>query len=280
MRLEPGGRRRPYLRAVRRPILVPLAALLTVVLAACGYQPEIEQPGAATGGSSAPPPVAATGPVSTTPTFDRGRVPGGRARVLRAGGVPRQRAGAVRRGRRLRPQPPGVDGLRGPRARTVPQCDGDQGTLEGLRGRRRIRASSSWTRPPTTAGPSASSSRPSTRSTRTSSAERRCRSSASPPAARARTRRTTSSTSSGSATPTARCPPIASSGPTSSRRTTATGRSGRRTSGSTRTGSWRWTIPLTQIACGDIQPWVGAAANLNPPQSESQPTPIPGTGST
>ncbi len=38
--------------------------------------------------------------------------------------------------------------------------------------------------------------------------------------------------------------------------------------------------PLTQIACGDIQPWVGAAANLNPPQSESQPTPIPGTGST
>ena len=36
--------------------------------------------------------------------------------------------------------------------------------------------------------------------------------------------------------------------------------------------------PLTQIACGDIQPWVGAAANLNPPQSESQPTPIPGTG--
>ena len=38
--------------------------------------------------------------------------------------------------------------------------------------------------------------------------------------------------------------------------------------------------PLTQIACGDIQPWVGAAANLNPPQSESQPTPIPGTGPT
>ena len=38
--------------------------------------------------------------------------------------------------------------------------------------------------------------------------------------------------------------------------------------------------PSTQIACGDIQPWVGAAPNLNPPQSESQPTPIPGTGST
>jgi hypothetical protein len=54
---------------VRRPILVPLAALLTVVLGACGYQPEIERPGAATGGSSVPPPVAATGPVSTTPTF-------------------------------------------------------------------------------------------------------------------------------------------------------------------------------------------------------------------
>ena len=37
--------------------------------------------------------------------------------------------------------------------------------------------------------------------------------------------------------------------------------------------------PLTEIACGDILPWVGAAANLNPPQSESQPTPIPATGS-
>lgn len=38
--------------------------------------------------------------------------------------------------------------------------------------------------------------------------------------------------------------------------------------------------PLTQIACGDIRPWAGAAPNLNPPQSESQPTPIAGTGST
>jgi hypothetical protein len=33
--------------------------------------------------------------------------------------------------------------------------------------------------------------------------------------------------------------------------------------------------PLTEIACGDIQPWVGEAPNLNPPKSESQPTPIP-----
>ena len=33
--------------------------------------------------------------------------------------------------------------------------------------------------------------------------------------------------------------------------------------------------PLTEIACGDIQPWAGEAPNLNPPQSESQPTPIP-----
>jgi hypothetical protein len=37
--------------------------------------------------------------------------------------------------------------------------------------------------------------------------------------------------------------------------------------------------PLSEIACGDIRPWVGATANLNPPQSESQPTPIPATGS-
>lgn len=33
--------------------------------------------------------------------------------------------------------------------------------------------------------------------------------------------------------------------------------------------------PLTEIACGDIQLWAGAAPNVNPPQSESQPTPIP-----
>jgi len=37
--------------------------------------------------------------------------------------------------------------------------------------------------------------------------------------------------------------------------------------------------PVSEIACGDILPWVGTAANLNPPQSESQPTPIPATGS-
>ena len=33
--------------------------------------------------------------------------------------------------------------------------------------------------------------------------------------------------------------------------------------------------PLSDIACGDIRPWAGAAPNINPPQSESQPTPIP-----
>lgn len=33
--------------------------------------------------------------------------------------------------------------------------------------------------------------------------------------------------------------------------------------------------PLTEIACGHIQPWAGAVPNVNPPQSESQPTPIP-----
>lgn len=37
--------------------------------------------------------------------------------------------------------------------------------------------------------------------------------------------------------------------------------------------------PLSEIACGDILPWVGVAANVNPPDSESQPTPIPATGS-
>ncbi|HKE54758.1 MAG TPA: hypothetical protein VKC55_08320 [Actinomycetota bacterium] len=33
--------------------------------------------------------------------------------------------------------------------------------------------------------------------------------------------------------------------------------------------------PLTEIGCGDIQPWAGSPPNVNPPQSESQPTPIP-----
>ena len=43
--------------------------MLATGLAACGYQPDIEPPGAATGGSSAPATVAPTGPTSTTPTF-------------------------------------------------------------------------------------------------------------------------------------------------------------------------------------------------------------------
>jgi hypothetical protein len=33
--------------------------------------------------------------------------------------------------------------------------------------------------------------------------------------------------------------------------------------------------PLTEIGCGDLQPWAGAEPNVNPPQSESQPTPSP-----
>ena len=37
--------------------------------------------------------------------------------------------------------------------------------------------------------------------------------------------------------------------------------------------------PLTEIGCGDIQPWAGAAPNVNPPQSESQPTPSPSPSS-
>jgi hypothetical protein len=37
--------------------------------------------------------------------------------------------------------------------------------------------------------------------------------------------------------------------------------------------------PLTEIGCGDIQPWAGAAPNGNPPQSESQPTPSPSPSS-
>lgn len=36
--------------------------------------------------------------------------------------------------------------------------------------------------------------------------------------------------------------------------------------------------PLTDIACGDVQPWPAEGGAVNPPRSESQPTPTP-TGS-
>jgi len=48
---------------------VVLALSAAIVLAGCGYEPEIERPGAASGDSATPAPAASTGPVSSTPTF-------------------------------------------------------------------------------------------------------------------------------------------------------------------------------------------------------------------
>lgn len=59
----------PYVPAVRRTVLVSLVLSLAALFAACAYEPEIRRPGAATGETAAPPPAASTGPVSTTPTF-------------------------------------------------------------------------------------------------------------------------------------------------------------------------------------------------------------------
>ena len=128
---EPRGSSNPYLPAVRRPILVPLLALLTVVLAACGYQPEIEPPGAATGGSSAPPPVASTGPVSTTPTFAADGCPVDepafceQAAFLANALVLSDADAVFDLSRRVSMDCADLD------QRTVPPVRGDQGTLEG-----------------------------------------------------------------------------------------------------------------------------------------------------
>lgn len=65
---HPVGGPAPYLRSVRRPALVVWFVVLAVGLVACAYDPEIEPPGAATG-VSAPEPSASSGPVSTTPAF-------------------------------------------------------------------------------------------------------------------------------------------------------------------------------------------------------------------
>jgi hypothetical protein len=53
---------------VRRTI-VSLVLSLATLFAACAYEPEIRRPGAATGDTAPSPPAASTGPVSTTPTF-------------------------------------------------------------------------------------------------------------------------------------------------------------------------------------------------------------------
>jgi hypothetical protein len=48
---------------------VVLALSAAIVLAGCGYEPEIKRPGMASGDSAPHAPAASTGPVSSTPTF-------------------------------------------------------------------------------------------------------------------------------------------------------------------------------------------------------------------
>jgi hypothetical protein len=263
---------------VRRPNLVPLVTLLTV-LAACGYQPEIEQPGAATGASSAPPPVAATGPVSTTPTFDAGGCPVDepafceQAAFLANALVLSDADAVVDLSRRVSMDCADLD------QELFSQCHGDRGTLEGYvvgdaRGEFFVGSPADYRRTlrffveavdeeysDELGGPQMQILGVST-----------CGKGA--------------DTSYhlvylvGLGDPGSTLPGDRFLGTYE-----LTQEDGRWAIGATFVGlytDWQLALddPLTQIACGDIRPWVGAAANPNPPQSESQPTPIPGTGPT
>ena len=264
---------------MRRPILVPLLALLTVVLAACGYQPEIEPPGAATGGSSAPPPVASTGPVSTTPTFAADGCPVDepafceQAAFLANALVLSDADAVFDLSRRVSMDCADLD------QELFSQCHGDQDTLEGYlvsdaRGEFFVDSPADYRRTlrffveavddeysdelggaqmqilgVSTCGKGADTSYHLVYLV-------------------------------GLGDPGSTLPGDRFLGTYE-----LTQEGGRWAIGATFVGlftDWQLALddPLTQIACGDIQPWVGAAANLNPPQSESQPTPIPGTGPT
>ena len=253
-------------------------ALLTVVVSACGYQPEIEQPGAATGGSSAPPPVAATGPVSTTPTFAADGCPVDEPAFCEqaaflANALVLSDADAVFDLSR----PVSMDCADLERD-LFPQCQ-HRDTLEGYvvgdhQGhffvdeparyhdilRFLVEAvdeeySDEFGGPQmqilgvSTCGKGADTSYHLVYLV-------------------------------GLGDPSSTLPADRFLGTYE-----LTQVKGAWAIGAAYVGlytDWQLVLddPLTQIACGDIQPWVGAAPNLNPPQSESQPTPIPGTGST
>jgi hypothetical protein len=256
-------------------LVVPLAA----GLAACGYQPEIEQPGAATGvTSSGPPPVASTGPVSGTPTFTAEGCPVDdeafceQAAFLANALVLSDADAVFDLSRRVTVDCADVEGER------FPQCD-DEDRLAGYLVVDAL--GDSFVNTP------------------------------------ADHRRTLDffveavdeeySDELGGAQMQILGVSTCGEGPDTSYHVVYLVGLGDPTSTlpgdrflgtyelTRRRGAWAigvayigiytdWQLalddPLNQIACGDIQPWVGAAPNLNPPQSESQPTPIPGTGST
>jgi predicted small lipoprotein YifL len=263
---------------VRRLFLAPLVAVLAAALAACGYQPEIEPPGAATGGPSAPPPVATTGPVSTAPTFTTDGCPVGdpafceQAAFLANALVLSDADAVFDLSRRVSMDCADLD------LDVFPQCE-DQGTLKGYvvgdhQGHLFVDEPADYRRTlrffveavddeysdefggaqlqilgVSTCGKGADTTYHLVYLV-------------------------------GLGDPTSTLPADRFLGTyelTEEDRTWAVG--------ATYVGlytDWQLVLddPLTQIACGDVQPWVGAAPNLNPPQSESQPTPIPATGST
>jgi len=273
---RPRTERKPYLPAVRRPVLLPLVAL-AVSLAACGYQPEIERPGAATGVSSAPAPIATTGPISTAPTFTPDGCPVGdpafceQAAFLANALVVSDADAVFDLSRRVSMDCAGLE------RDVFPQCE-DKGTLKGYvvgdyRGYLIVTGPVDYRR---TLGFFVEAV-DDEYSDEFGGAQMQILG--------------VSTCGKGSDTTYHLVYLVGLGDPTS----TLPGARFLGTYELTKDGSWAigatyvglytdWQLvlddPLTQIACGDIQPWVGAAPNLNPAQSESQPTPIPATGST
>ncbi len=251
---------------------------LAVSLAACGYQPEIEPPGAATGGSSAPPPVATTGPISTAPTFTPDGCPVGdpafceQAAFLANALVVSDADAVFDLSRSVSMDCADLE------RDVFPQCE-DRGTLKGYvvgdhQGHLFVNGPADYRRTlgffveavddeysdefggaqmqilgVSTCGEGADTSYHLVYLV-------------------------------GLGDPTSTLPGARFLGTYE-----LTKEDGSWAIGATYVGlytDWQLVLddPLTQIACGDIQPWVGAAPNLNPAQSESQPTPIPATGST
>jgi hypothetical protein len=263
---------------VRRLFLAPLVAVLAAALAACGYQPEIEPPGAATGGPSAPPPVATTGPVSTAPTFTTDGCPVGdpafceQAAFLANALVLSDADAVFDLSRRVSMDCADLD------LDVFPQCE-DRGTLKGYvvgdhQGHLFVDEPADYRR---------------TLRFFVEAVDEEY----SDEFGGAQLQVLGVSTCGKGADTTYHLVYLVGLGdPTSTLPADRflgtyelTEEDGSWAIGATYVGlytDWQLVLddPLTQIACGDIQPWVGAAPNPNPPQSESQPTPIPATGST
>jgi hypothetical protein len=252
--------------------------MLAAGLTACAYQPEIERPGAATGESSAPPPVAATGPISTTPTFTTDGCPVGdpafcEQAAFLANALVLSDADAVFDLSR----PVSMD-CADLKRDVFPQCE-DRGTLEGYvvgddQGHLFVDEPADYRRTlrffveavdeeysdelggaqlqilgVSTCGKGADTSYHLVYLV-------------------------------GLGDPTSTLPADRFLGTYE-----LTREDGSWAIGATYVGlytDWQLVLddPLTQIACGDVQPWVGTAPNLSPPGSESQPTSTAGTGST